>query len=285
MVTPEENVTVKVVWRALVKVFQETGLSEPVADARLLMQWVTGMPHEELLMKGDKFVTSDEQARLQQAIDRRMKAEPVSRIIGRRAFWKHDFKITPDTLDPRPDSETLIMASLHHAGESRTILDLGTGTGCLLLSLLGEWPAATGIGLDINVETVKVAGENARALGMSARATFIAMDWEKFNGGPFDLIISNPPYIAETERGDLMPEVVLYDPPLALFGGPDGLDAYRSIARLAPNWLTLGGKLVLEIGHAQGNSVKSILVEAGWDVIEIRPDLAGLDRCVVAKRH
>lgn len=278
------DVTIKVVWQALVNVFKETGVETPVADARLLMQWVTGLPHEDLLLRGDRLVTSFEQNKLQQAIDRRMKAEPVSRIIGRRAFWKGDFKITPATLDPRADSETLIEAALQHVKNPESILDLGTGTGCLLLSLLLEYPEASGIGLDISVEAVKVAGENAKEMDLARRATFIAMDWEKYKSAPVDLIVSNPPYIAETERQDLAPEVALYDPPQALFGGLDGLMAYRSLMRTVPGLLNPGGWLLLEIGYTQAHSVKSLLAEAGFDVIEVRQDLAGKDRVIVAKK-
>lgn len=280
-----EDVTVKVVWQALVNVFKETGVETPVADARLLMQWITGLRHEELLMKGERVVTASEQQKLQAAIDRRTKAEPVSRIIGRRAFWKGDFKITPATLDPRADSETLIEAALAHATQVESILDLGTGSGNLLLSLLMEYPNAQGIGLDISVEATQVARENAEAMNLSKRATFMAMNWEAFNSTPFDLIVSNPPYIAETERKDLAPDVLLYDPPTALFGGMDGLMAYRSLARILPKLLKPEGFVLLEIGYKQADSVKSILVEGGFDVLEVRRDLANNDRVIIAKRQ
>lgn len=281
---PDNLATVKVVWQALINVFKQTGVESPVADARLLVQWITGLTHEELLLKGDRPVTAEEQARLQHAIDRRMKAEPVSRIVGSRAFWKGEFKITPATLDPRADSETLIEAALAHVKDPENILDLGTGSGNLLLSLLMEYPNAQGVGLDISVEAVQVAGENARTLNLAKRATFLALNWENFNASPFDVVVSNPPYIAETERGDLAPEVLLYDPASALFAGLDGLMAYRSLARVLPKLLKPEGTVLLEIGYKQADSVKSILAEAGFNVVEVRRDLAGNDRVIVAKR-
>lgn len=283
--TMQNQANIKVVWQALSRVLQEAGMDTPVADARLLMQKALGITREDMLMHSDRPVVLAEQAEIEILMQRRLKHEPVSRILGKRAFWKSEFKITQDTLDPRPDSETLIVLAAHHVQDAKRILDLGTGTGCLLLSLLQEWPQASGVGVDVNPGAVLVARENAEALNLSTRASFVAASWEDYKTGEeFDVIISNPPYIGESERGDLAPEVALYDPAEALFAGEDGLSAYRSLVKTVPGLLKKGGWFFVEIGYNQANSVKSILAEGGFDVIEIRRDLAGNDRVIVTKK-
>lgn len=261
------------------------GIENPELDLRLLVQHVMGMSHPELLMNLNRMLSEVEVKDLNDAVSRRASREPVSRIVGSRGFWKSDFRVSPQTLDPRPDSETIIEEALKRAAPPpRRVLDLGTGTGCLLLSLLQEWPQAVGVGLDISAEAVATARENAELLGLSSRVEFVESDWEKYAPNEsFDSIISNPPYIADGEIDGLAPEVSLYDPRAALAGGEDGLDCYRSIAAFLPKWLKKGGWAFLEIGHTQANQVKSLLAEAGLDVINIVPDLAGSDRVVVAK--
>lgn len=281
----QNQASIKTVWQALSRVLLEAQIDTPVADARLLLQHALGITREGILMHGDRAVSTEQQVEIEKLMQRRLKREPVSRILGHRAFWKSEFKITPDTLDPRPDSETLIILATHHVPAPARVLDLGTGTGCLLLSLLQEWPQATGVGVDINPGAASVAKENAEALSLSARASFVAASWEDYHPGEeFDVIVSNPPYIGENERGDLAPEVALYDPAESLFAGVEGLDAYRSLVKTVPGLLRKGGWLFLEIGYKQANSVKSILAEGGFDVIEIRRDLAGNDRVVIAKK-
>lgn len=280
------DTTVKTMWQALSRVLQDGGIDTPVADARLLMQSALKMTREEILMNGDRVVAANDQTALEGLMERRLKHEPVSRILGHRAFWKADFKVTPDTLDPRPDSEAIIVYAMARVKNPKRILDLGTGTGCLLLSLLMEYPDATGIGIDINAGAASVARENAAALGLSDRATFIHTGWDDFKTDEeFDLIVSNPPYIALSEKPDLAPDVALYDPPEALFAGMDGLMAYRSLSRLVPKWLTSEGLALFEIGYTQKDAVTEILAGAGFDVLEVRPDLAGHDRVVIAKKH
>lgn len=261
------------------------GVENPETDVRLLAQHVLKTDQVTLLMNLNRMLTEVEVKDLNAAIARRAQREPVSRIIGRRGFWKHEFKITPQTLDPRPDSETLIEVALKYATPaSATILDLGTGTGCLLLSLLGEWMNAKGVGLDISGEAVATARENAKDLKLDARAAFTETDWAHYTPpAPFDLVISNPPYIAAGEMAGLAPEVTQYDPVTALVGGADGLECYRSIAALLPRFLKKGGWVVFEIGHAQANDVKSILANAGALVIHTVQDLAGSDRVIVAQ--
>lgn len=262
------------------------GIDNPDLDARLLLQHVLNISQVELLMNLNRMLSEDEVKALHAAIARREKREPVSRIIGRRAFWKSEFKVTPQTLDPRPDSETLVEAALKNVtAPPARILDLGTGTGCLLLSLLIEWPNATGVGLDISEEAAGTARENARDLGLAMRAEFIATDWEKYSTPqPFDLVVSNPPYIAAAEIPALAPEVAQYDPAAALAGGEDGLDCYRSITARLKNWLKPGGFALFEIGHTQAREVKSLLAGEGMDVLHTVPDLAGSDRVIVARR-
>lgn len=267
---------------------EEAGMDTPELDARLLVQGLLGVTHEELLLSAEKILEKAEEAALRKALERRLQHEPVSRIIGTRGFWKSDFKITRYTLDPRPDSETLIEAALHWLPEARTqkmrVLDLGTGSGCLLLSLLQEWPQSVGIGIDISPGAIRTAVANERLLGLQKRVAFQAMNWEAYRPkGRCDVLISNPPYIAEREREELSPEVVNYDPHEALFAGQDGLEAYRSLARMAPAWLRKGGMAFYEIGHTQAAAVKELLAAHGQTVLETRKDLAGRDRVIVAR--
>jgi len=270
------------------KALEDAGMETPDLDARLLLQGLLEISHEELLLNYEKLLAHTEEAALRKALARRLKHEPVSRIVGMRGFWKSDFKITPQTLDPRPDSEALIEAALHwvpkEGNEKPRVLDIGTGSGCLLLSLLLEWPQAVGIGIDINPGAVRAAIANERLLGLQKRVAFQAVDWEDYKPkGRCDVLISNPPYIAETERESLAPEVLDHDPPEALFAGADGLDAYRALARLVPRWLKPGGLALYEIGHTQAAAVKDLLAAHGQTVLETRQDLAGRDRVIVAR--
>jgi release factor glutamine methyltransferase len=266
----------------------DAGIDTPELDARLLVQGVLEISHEELLLNNNKVLTFGEEGSLRKALGRRLNHEPVSRIMGMRSFWKSEFKVTPETLDPRPDSETLIEAVLEWVPEGLTarqrVLDLGTGTGCLLLSILQEWPKAVGVGLDISAGAARTAAANSRRLNLQRRAGFMVQDWAKFRPkGLCDVVISNPPYIAEKEREDLAPEVLDYDPPEALFGGHDGLVAYRSLAENLPFFLKPNGLAFFEIGPTQAADVTDILVTGGLTVLQTRHDLAGRDRVLVAR--
>jgi release factor glutamine methyltransferase len=264
------------------------GIETPELDARLLLQHVLGMSHTQVVMQGDEIVDDAGRHLFQAALARRLEREPVSRIVGRRGFWKSDFRLSAETLDPRPDSETLIEAALKYVVQPpAAVLDLGTGTGCLLLSLLQEWPQARGIGVDISPDAVDTARLNAQALKVEDRADFVTGDWAGYQPrqAGFDVVVSNPPYISAGEMTELAPEVALYDPLAALLGGEDGLEAYRSIISRLPQWLKKGGWALFEIGHKQGRPVRELLVKAGFDVIQTVPDLGGRDRVIVAKRH
>lgn len=262
---------------------EEAGVDTPVADARLLVQHALGIRHEDILMNPKMIVENSKCFALRMAADRRKAREPVSRIVGKRAFWKSEFKVSRETLDPRHDSETIIEAALK-LPKPQTILDLGTGTGCLLLSLLKEWPEATGTGVDISAGAVATATENAADLGLSPRVTLTVTDWDAFApAAPFDMVVSNPPYIAEHEIQALDPEVRQYDPMTALVGGRDGLEAYRGIIGHLKKWLKKGGWVLFEIGYRQAEDVKGLLANSGFVMIQVVPDLAGNDRVVLAK--
>lgn len=260
-------------------------IENPETDIRLLVQHALQISHAKFVSSLNRVLTDAEVKTLDGMIARRAQREPVSRIIGTRGFWKSEFKLSRQTLDPRPDSETLIEAALKYSDvPPATILDLGTGTGCLLLSLLQEYPKASGLGIDISEEAAATARENAAALNLADRASFLAIDWNDWQASaPFDLVISNPPYIAPDEMAGLEPEVTKYDPVTALVGGDDGLECYRSIAALLPRALKRGGLVVLEIGHMQAEAVKSILALSDIAVIQTLTDLGGSDRAVVAR--
>lgn len=217
-------------------------------------------------------------------IDRRAAREPVARILGRRSFWAHEFTVTPDVLDPRPDTETLVEVAL--AAPFGRVLDLGTGSGCILVSLLHERADATGLGTDVSAGALAVAARNAEAAGVGTRASFRLADWFEGVEGTFDLIVSNPPYIAAVEIDTLAPEVRDWDPRGALTPGGDGLDAYRAIAAGAGDHLALGGRLAVEIGTAQASAVTEIMAAAGLTRFSVTRDLNGRDRVVSAiKSH
>ena len=265
--------------------FRSAGLDTPELDARLLMQAATGLRHEELLMRYNEPVSDAQSDALNKMVQRRLLREPVSRILGVRAFWKSEFKISRETLDPRADSETLIEAVLDHVPHDRplSILDLGTGSGCLLLSLLQELPEATGLGVDISADAIQTAHENAATLGLSNRVKFMVNNWTELKiNNLFDIVISNPPYISDSEIAVLAPEVKEYDPVRALSGGADGLSCYREIISLLPKLIQKTGFVFMEIGATQAESVKEMLAKSGLHMIQTAQDLAGHDRCVVA---
>lgn len=253
-------------------------------DARLLLGHVLGRevwPHEEAPL--------DEASleRFRTLVTRRMAREPVSKIVGRRAFWTLDLTVTADTLDPRPDSETLIEAALEAFRDRAPpprILDLGTGTGCLLLAALSEFPDATGIGIDRSPAAAEVARRNAEATGLADRVEIRCQDWDRLaETGEFELVLSNPPYIATTEIPMLDEEVREHDPIGALVAGPDGLEAYRAIAPVLSRALAADGVAVLELGIGQGDAVVAIMEAAGLSEIDRKADLSGIERTLVLK--
>ncbi len=254
-------------------------------DARLLLAAALDAGPELPTAHPERVLDESERARIERLIARRAAREPVSRILGRRGFWSLDFKITPDTLDPRPDSETLIEAVLGRIDAPAAplhILDLGTGCGCLLLALLSELPGARGLGVDISEAALGVARENADSLGLGARARFERRDWAAGLSGPWQVIVSNPPYIREREIEELAPEVAHHDPEMALNAGLDGLDAYRALLPRAGRLLDRGGILALEVGKGQQDAVEALLVATGLTPLGRVRDLGGIERCLVA---
>ncbi len=251
-------------------------------DARVLLAHAIGVGADRLTLHLQDQVSVPQQAAFDAAVTARAARQPVAQITGRRLFWGQWFQVTRDTLDPRPETETLVAEAL--ARPFLKLLDLGTGTGCILLSCLKSMPAAQGVGVDLSEAALAVARANAGALGLEGRARFQRSDWFGAVTGSFDLIVSNPPYIAAGEMEGLAPEVRDWEPHLALTPGGDGLDAYRAIARGAGARLMPGGRLLVEIGPDQGPAVAALLHAAGLEAIRVLPDLDGRDRVVAALR-
>jgi release factor glutamine methyltransferase len=271
------------------RILREAGIATPELDARLLLCHAAGLSHEAYVAGAGGPVQPATLARFGTAIDRRLKREPVARITGTREFYGRGFTIAPPALDPRPDTETLIetaLALVERRGwcdQRLNLLDLGTGTGCILVTLLAELPCAHGLGTDLSPSALVLAAANAARLGVGSRAAFMAADWLDGIDGRFDLVLSNPPYLASGEIAGLAPEVAAYDPMLALDGGADGLDAFRRIAAGAPKVLAEGGRLLVEIGAGQAAQVSDMVRAAGLKLDPsqaIGRDLAGRPRVV-----
>lgn len=286
--TQLEVMTVGEALRLATEQLECAGVVNARRDARLLLAHAVGQPLERLFGYPERALTGKAFAAFRAMVTRRGLREPVSRVLGRRAFWGLDFAITRATLDPRPESESLVEAVLEH-GVPRdaplSILDLGTGSGCLLLALLSELPLAHGFGIDRDVEALAVAQANARALGLAGRAHFLAADWGTAVAGSWQVILSNPPYIKGTDIDGLAPEVARHDPRQALDGGHDGLDAYRTLATQIPRLAAPGGLIALELGLGQAAEVESLVVAAGLAPLARVKDLAGRDRCLLATRN
>jgi len=262
------------------------GVAEPRLDARLLVGAALGLGREAMLADPDRAVGEDERAAVEALLARRAAREPVSRILGKREFWSLDFTVTPATLDPRPDSETVIEAALAafpDRNAALSVLDLGTGTGCLLLAVLSEYPHAHGIGIDVSSDAVDVASANARRLGFDGRARFFVDDWACNLSDRVDCILANPPYICSHDLAGLAPEV-RYDPQAALDGGPDGLSGIAAVLDAALRLLKPGGYAFVEIGVGQDESVRRMAAEKGLGIAGIRADIGGIPRVVALIR-
>lgn len=256
------------------------GIEAPNREARILLMHAIGTDPAGLLRRRGGRLTADEAARFQSMVTRRQAHEPAATIIGHREFWSLDFLVSADTLIPRPDSETVIEMALDHRRDRPPgrILDLGTGTGCLLLSALTEFGAAWGLGVDLSPRAAAVAQANAERLGLAARAAIMVGRWTDALGGRFDLILCNPPYIPSGDVPGLMPEVAEFEPHLALDGGADGLDPYRILFRDLPQRLHPGGLALFEFGIGQAEALVALAEAASLTVLEVRPDMAGLPR-------
>lgn len=266
------------------KRLQAQQIESAALDVELLCAHVLGVTREDIILNPPE-LTAAQQRQLENLLTRRANREPLSHLLGLREFYGRSFKVTKEVLDPRPDTETLVEAALSYLVDpAPNILDLGTGTGCILITLLAELPHAKGVGVDISKAAIEVAQENAELLEVADRATWLHADMKdaaQLTGGLFDVMVSNPPYIATAEIATLMPEVAKYEPKLALDGGKDGLDYYRILATTTLKLLKADGLLCCEIGHTQAADVASIFSAAGLQQRSIHKDLAGQDRCVV----
>jgi release factor glutamine methyltransferase len=258
------------------------GIDGAPRDARVLLAEVIGVSAGRLSIAPDLDLTLDEIERYQAFLMRRSSHEPVARILSRRLFWGREFRVARETLDPRPETETLIAAALE-LGPVTRFADLGTGTGIIAVTLLAEWPGATALATDIDRACLSVATANAARHGVADRLDCALSDWFGDIGGRFALILSNPPYIGAREMADLAPEVAQHDPHHALTDGADGLTAYRHIAEGAPHHLEPGGILMVEIGPSQGADVSGFFQEVGLVNLRVLPDLDGRDRVVTAQ--
>ena len=260
----------------------QAGIEDAASEARLLLCWAGGYTRIELMQRDE--IPDDVMEKFQGAIQRRSAREPVAFITGEKGFWTLDLHVSPETLIPRGDSETLLEALLHYRPDRQkvqSILDLGTGTGCLLLAALTEYPQAWGLGVDVAPGAAALARRNASRNGLSERAAFIAGDWAAAVKGRFDVVLSNPPYIEHAEMARLMPDVVEYEPHRALDGGDDGLTAYRILCRSLPHLLSEQGCAVLELGMGQEQAVTALAESEGLKVLECRKDLGGVERALV----
>jgi release factor glutamine methyltransferase len=260
------------------------GISDARREARLLVAEALGCDAARVLGFPESAMTAAAGRRLDELIARRSAREPVSRILGYREFWSLRFELSPETLDPRPDSETLIESGLGALGERERVyrvLDFGTGSGCLLLALLSELPNALGTGVDLSEGALETARRNAAALGLRGRTQFVRGNWGEGLSGEWDVILANPPYIPSHGLPTLMPEVACYEPKLALDGGTDGLQAFRALAPEIARLLAPTGVAAIEVGAGQAPTVAAIMTGAGLVLRAIRHDLSGVDRCLL----
>lgn len=277
--------------RALAARLQSAGIEEPSLDARLLVSGALGLDLTGLITQAARHITSDEAVRLEAYAQRRLAHEPVARILGAREFWGLPFRLSEATLVPRPDTETVVELALEIfrertiAGRRPRIADIGTGSGAILLALLHEIPDAFGVGTDLSLTALGTARGNAAALGLAGRAAFVACSYASALQGPFDLIVSNPPYIPTGEIPKLSIEVREHDPHLALDGGNDGYDAYRALIPQAAERLVPGGALVVEAGQGQAADVETLMMAAALTLDRPpRADLGGIPRAVSARK-
>jgi release factor glutamine methyltransferase len=282
--------TVEAARRALAARLQSAGIDSAELDARELIGHALGLDLTGMISAANRALTPDESDRLEVLVKRRLAGEPVARILGHKEFWGLSLSLSPATLVPRPDTETVVELALQMLRDSAAnraprIADLGTGTGAILLALLSELPEATGVGTDISGEAVETATANAWSLGLAARAGFIQCDYASALTGPFDLIVSNPPYVRSGDIAGLATEVRGHDPRAALDGGPDGLAAYRVLIPQAARILAPGAALVVEAGQGQAAQIEALMTAAGLVPRRApKADLAGIPRAVGARK-
>lgn len=265
----------------------EAGVENAALDARLMVQHVLSCTHAELVAQPERTLSDEVRAALNALLARRCAREPLAYLLGGREFYGLPFYVSRHTLIPRPDSETLIDAVLARVNKDAAvhILDLGTGSGCLLLTLLSQLKNAHGIGVDVSEKALDIAKKNAENLGLSERVEWRSARWCEGLQKKVEIVVANPPYIPSNDVRHLMPEVVRYEPASALDGGEDGLDCYREIARQLPQHVTKPGLVVLEVGIGQDAAVSEIFCAAGFSVDTVLNDLSGIPRCVIASHR
>lgn len=257
------------------------GVDDPARDARMLLAHAASVDAARITLIAPEELAPEIAERFEALVSLRAVRVPVSHLIGERAFYGRRFKVSGDVLDPRPDTETLIEAALSEP--FARVLDLGTGSGCILVTLLAEQPEATGVGTDLSEAACLQASANAVLHGVESRARIVCADWLAGIEGRFDLVVSNPPYLSAGEMADAAPELARHEPRMALTDGADGLSVYRLLASEAPAVLSATGRLLVEIGWRQGAEVRAIFAAQGWGEVEILPDIDGRDRVVRAR--
>jgi release factor glutamine methyltransferase len=282
------SLTLVQAWSRAKQELEAAGITGPVIDARLLVEAAAGATRVDIVTDPYRTLTPEQEATLDDYLNRRARREPVSHILGRKGFWKIMLQVTPDVLTPRPDTETVVEYVLRDFPENApwSVLDLGIGSGAILLSILAERPAAKGLGVDVSEEALAVARENAANLGLASRTALLRGDWTwGLGSSSFDLVVSNPPYIARDVLETLDPEVRDHEPRLALEGGVDGLDHYRTLAPEILRVLKPGARFAVEIGYDQKTAVEALFRDAGAvDVATIR-DLGDRDRVVTGVKN
>jgi release factor glutamine methyltransferase len=272
----------------MAQTFRNAGLDSPDLDARILTGHALALDHTALASSGERKLTGDETSAIAELAARRLAHEPVARITGRKEFWGLELRVTPATLVPRPETETVVetaLVAIPDKSRALRIADFGTGTGALLLALLSELTNATGVGTDISADALATAEDNATRLGFANRAEFVLCDYGAALHGPFDLVVSNPPYIASGEIAALAPEVRDYDPRLALDGGASGLDGYRAVVADARRILAPKGVLVVELGAGQAPDVGALFHNGGFATEPSRADLSGHLRALLGRPY
>lgn len=274
------------VWQAARDRLIAAGIDSPVLDARLLLEAGAGVTRLDIVTDPRRALSAEQIAAVNALVDRRAAREPVSHIIGKKAFWTLDLNVTPNVLTPRPETEFLVEAALAALPKTSAarILDLGVGSGAVLLSVLAERDLVSGVGLDISADALAIARGNAEMLKLDNRAEFHLGDWSADFPEQFDVVLANPPYIPSAEIDSLAPEVSKHEPRVALDGGPDGLDAYRAIVARLDDWLKPGAPFAFEIGQGQAADVEALVTVAGHTLLPTRADLAGIPRVVSGRR-
>ncbi|HRK63431.1 MAG TPA: peptide chain release factor N(5)-glutamine methyltransferase [Terricaulis sp.] len=281
------SVSLVSLWTNVRRRLEAAGVDTPVLDARMLIEAGAGVSRLEIVTDPRREMSAEQVAAVEALAARRLAREPISHILGRKGFWTLEFAVTPDVLTPRPDTELLVETALEFLPPEKPamVLDLGVGTGAILLSVLSERPDVVGVGVDLSEAALAVARANSEALGLNGRVDWRLADWGEGLEGDFDVILSNPPYIATAEIEGLAPEVAHHEPRLALDGGADGLDAYRQLLPRIRAMLATGGRFALEVGKGQAEAVWALIDQAGLQPLDTRADLAGVARVVTGRKR